>query len=216
MQIQMLFPLEAFHAHAADMWTLGAVAQLVPFQVLLTLQAGAANVADVPSLDLVHHQMLFEVALVRIRHLALRTTEQNRSVQSCGDVYLSRFLGAWFGRFLLVLSLLFHLSGTVRLRWSRCRLHRDVGHVGGRRRGVARFQRIVGRVGRCVERRVFDLSLPFDGVWIELEELLQIKRDALTLKVLGQFGLLGVHVGRLTVPDWLLFDGNRIQIPRNG
>lgn len=75
MQIQMLLPLEALHAHAADVRPLRIVPQLVPFQVFLSLQARPANVADKSPLDLVYHQVLLKALLLRVGHVALGTTE---------------------------------------------------------------------------------------------------------------------------------------------
>lgn len=109
-QIQVFFAFESLHAYAANVRSLRTVAQLVSFQVLFALQTGAANVANVPSFDLVHGQMLLEIALVWIGHLTLWTTEQYRAVQSGRNVYLTRFLGFRLWRLFLVFTLLFHLG----------------------------------------------------------------------------------------------------------
>lgn len=110
----MLFPLEALLAHATNVRPLGAVAELVPLQVLLALEAGAANVANVPPLNLVHRQMLFEISFFRVRHLALGTAEQYRAVECGRDVHLAGLRWLRFRRLLLVLPLLLHFAVGVR------------------------------------------------------------------------------------------------------
>lgn len=112
MQIQMLLPLEALHAHAADVRPLRIVAQLVPLQVFLPLQARSADIADEPPLDLVYHQVLLKALFLRVGHVALRTTEQDRPVDGRRDMHLSRFLPFRLRRFRFVLSLFPGLAGS--------------------------------------------------------------------------------------------------------
>uniref|UniRef100_A0AAG5CZM0 Uncharacterized protein n=1 Tax=Anopheles atroparvus TaxID=41427 RepID=A0AAG5CZM0_ANOAO len=109
-QVKMLLPLEALLAHVADERSLGIVAELVPLEVLLTLQARATDITNEPPLDLVHHQMLLEALLLRVGHVTLGATEQNRPVDRGRDVHLSRLLALRFRWFRFVLAFLPRLT----------------------------------------------------------------------------------------------------------
>lgn len=114
MQIQMLLPLETFHAYAADVRPFRIVTQFVPFQVLLPLQTRAADVANEPPLDFVHRKVLFKALFLRIGHVALGAAEQDRPVERRGNMHLSRLLPFRLRRFRFVLSFLSSFSRTDR------------------------------------------------------------------------------------------------------
>ncbi len=59
-QGQLLLAFERLRADGACVRTVGIVALLVPRQVILPLQPGAADIAKEPPLDGVAHQMLLQ------------------------------------------------------------------------------------------------------------------------------------------------------------
>lgn len=121
----MLLALEALFAHATDVRPLGTVAQFMSLQVLFTLQTSAAYIADVPSFDFVHRQMLFQIGFVRKCQLTFGTAEKHGAIGSGGDMYLAGLWWLRLWRLLFVLSLFLRLAVGIDLG-RRCRCCRRV------------------------------------------------------------------------------------------
>lgn len=86
--LKLLYNDFTFGANRTDEGSFGVVAQLVPLQVIFSLQPRAANVADESPFDFVAHQVLFEQLFFRIGHVTFRTTEQRGAVQRSVDMDL--------------------------------------------------------------------------------------------------------------------------------
>lgn len=148
MQSQLLLSFEGLEAHGADIGPLRIVRLLVPREMVLPLEAGAANIAHESTLERMPDKMLFQQFLLGVRHMALRTAVQSAAIERRRQPNLTRFRA----RLLLLLHLLLFLflgSGGGG-RWRRRRI--QVAERAQRVDGLRPQQPIRGAGERVTQR----------------------------------------------------------------